>query len=112
MKILLDENINVKFKTLFSNGSHEVYTVRDMQWNGKKNGTLLQLIKEHNFDCWIVVDKNLPYQQNVSLLPCIVVILDVYRNTLRHISPLVPDILHRLENTGHEKVIIISEVKQ
>ena len=86
MKILLDENIDVKFKTLFPVDIHKVYTVRDMQWSGTKNGALLKLIRENDFDCWVVVDKNLPYQQNVASLPCVVVVLDVYRNTFNHIS--------------------------
>ena len=86
MKILLDENIDVKFKTLFPVDIHKVYTVRDMQWSGTKNGALLKLIRENDFDCWVVVDKNLPYQQNVASLPCVVVVLDVYRNTFKHIS--------------------------
>jgi len=33
MKILLDENIDVRFKRLFDQ-EHDVYTVRDMGWNG------------------------------------------------------------------------------
>jgi hypothetical protein len=37
MKVLLDENIDVRFKMLFINTIHEVYTVRDMEWNGIKN---------------------------------------------------------------------------
>ncbi len=57
MKILLDENIDVRFKTFFPANIYEVYTVRDMQWNGIKNGILLRLLSEHNFDCWIIVDK-------------------------------------------------------
>jgi len=109
VKILLDENIDVRFKTSFANSSHEVHTVRDMQWNGIKNGKLLQLLKDHDFDCWIVVDKNIPYQQNISKLPCIIVVLDVFRNTLTHISPLLPKILSTLENDSTEKVIVISE---
>jgi len=78
MKILLDENIDVRFKKLFP-ASHVVFTVNDMHWNGIKNGTLLKLLQEHQFDCWIVVDKNLPYQQNISTLPCPVIVLDVHR---------------------------------
>ena len=74
MKILLDENIDVRFKNLFNNSSHEVYTVRDMKWNGIKNGMLLQLLKENGFDCWIVVDKNIPYQQNIAELPCLIIV--------------------------------------
>jgi len=107
MKILLDENIDVHFKFLFQ-GLHEVYTVRDMQWNGIKNGTLLKLIKENDFDCWIVVDKNLPYQQNMANLPCIIIVLNVIRNTLKTISPLVPMILDALERTTHNEVVMIS----
>ncbi|MGI8952881.1 MAG: DUF5615 family PIN-like protein [Chitinophagaceae bacterium] len=71
MKILLDEDIDVRFKKLFHNSSYEVYTVRDMQRNGIKNGVLLQLLKENNFDCWIVVDKNIPFQQNIEEFPCL-----------------------------------------
>jgi hypothetical protein len=28
-------------------------TVKDMEWNGIKNGLLLLLAKENNFDAWI-----------------------------------------------------------
>ena len=111
MKILLDENIDVRFKHLFSNSAHEVYTVRDMQWNGIKNGVLLQLLKDYNFNCWIVADKNIPYQQNISKLPCPVIVLDVFRNTLAHIAPLFADVLMALGNISENenKVIVISK---
>ena len=109
MKILLDENIDVRFKNLFPLSQHEVYTVRDMQWNGIKNGALLKLLGENGFDCWIVVDKNLPYQQNVSTLPCLILVLDVYRNTLKQITPLFPAVLAALASSADKKIVIISE---
>ena len=65
MKILLDENIDVRMKLLFPSGI-EVYTVKDMGWNGIKNGELIQLLSQNNFDYWIVVDKSIPYQQNTG----------------------------------------------
>ena len=108
MKILLDENIDVRFKLLFPD-IHKVYTVRDMAWNGIKNGALLKLLRENEFDCWIAVDKNLPYQQNVSTLSCLVIVLDVFRNTLKHLTPLVPSVLNALNNSTNDKVIVISE---
>ncbi len=108
MKILLDENINVRFKLLFPS-HHEVYTIRDMQWNGIKNGILLKLLEQHQFDCFIIVDKNLPYQQNISNLPCTIVVLDVFKNTLKHITPLIPMVLDKLVNVKDKKVIVISE---
>ena len=109
MKILLDENIDVRFKDYFSSTNHEIYTVRDMHWNGIKNGILLELLKEHDFDCWIVVDKNIPYQQNISKLPCAVVVLDVFRNTLDHIVQLIPDLLMAVESITKNEVIIVPE---
>lgn len=96
MKILLDENIDVRFKNSF-NEKYQVFTVKDMGWNGIKNGQLLLLLKENNFDSWIVVDKNIPYQQNLSDLPCLIIVLNVYRNTLKHLVPLVPKILEVLQ---------------
>ena len=64
MKILLDENIDVRFKNLFDTKVHQVFTVRDMNWLGIKNGELLKLLEGNHFDVFIAVDKNLPYQQN------------------------------------------------
>ena len=109
MKILLDENIDVRFKKLFNNSSHEVSTVRDMQWNGIRNGVLLQLLKENNFGCWIVVDKNIPYQQNIAELPCLIIVLDVYKNTLEHITKIFPAVVTALENISANKWIVIPE---
>src|SRR3954451_18467704 len=108
MKILLDENIDVRFKNFFPD-TIEVFTVKDMQWNGIKNGELLTLLKKNNFQAWIVVDKNIPFQQNISNLPCLVNVLDVYRNTLKHLLPLMPEILNALNNTVTEKLVIIPQ---
>lgn len=68
MKVLLDENIDVRFKYPFEGTQHEVSTVKDMGWNGVKNGRLLALTFEGQFDAFVCVDKNLPYQQNLSEL--------------------------------------------
>ena len=76
-----------------------------------KNGTLLALLEENGFNCWIVVDKNIPYQQNISKLPCTVIVLDVFRNTLEHITPLFPALLIAIEGIGRNNVIVISEPK-
>ena len=49
MKILLDESIDIRFKKSFP-PQHEVYTVKDMNWTGNKNGKLIELLAENNFD--------------------------------------------------------------
>jgi predicted nuclease of predicted toxin-antitoxin system len=48
MKLLLDENLPKRLKLDFKN--HEIYTVWDKGWNGKKNGELLRLMIDDNFD--------------------------------------------------------------
>ncbi len=106
MKILLDENIDVRFKNSF-NGKYEAFTVKDMEWNGIKNGQMLLLLKEHSFDAWIVVDKNIPYQQNLLNLPCLIVVLNVYRNTLQYLLPLIPPILEVLQKDTTSNVVVI-----
>ena len=106
MKILLDEGIDIRFKNSFP-VIHEVYTVKDMQWTGIKNGELIRLLAKNNFDCGIVVDKNIPYQQNISKLPCPIIVLDIIKNTLLHLQPLVPQLLILLQKNITEKIIVI-----
>lgn len=106
MRILLDENIDIRFKNSFKNPYH-TFTVKDMGWNGIKNGQLLQLIRDNKFDVWIVVDKNIPYQQNLSNLSCLIIVLNIYRNTLKHLLPLVPKILEVLQKENIQKVVIV-----
>ena len=60
-----------------------------MGWGGIKNGALLALAASE-FDAFITVDKNLPYQQNVAALPIAVVLLNAHSNELQVLLPLVP----------------------
>jgi hypothetical protein len=79
-----------------------------MGWKGLKNGELLALLAQNNFDCWIVVDKNIPYQQNITKLTYLVIVLDVIKNTLHHLQPLIPQVLEILQKNIEEKIVIIS----
>ncbi len=60
-----------------------------MGWSGVQNGKLLALAA-HDFDALITVDKNLPYQQNLTSLPVAVIVLDAVSNELPALLPLVP----------------------
>lgn len=48
MKILLDENLPAKVNYSFGD-AFEVFTVKEMNWLGKKNGELLSLAAENDF---------------------------------------------------------------
>ena len=87
MRLLLDESIPVKFRR--SLPDHEVRTVVEMDWSGIKNGKLLALAAE-SFDAFVTVDKNLPYQQNLTTLPVAVVVLDAVSNELSALLHLLP----------------------
>ncbi len=110
MKILLDENIDIRFKIYLTGKGLEVFTVKEMKWSGLSNGTLLQLIKEHKFDCFIAVDKNIPYQQNTTKLPCQIVVLDVHRNTLNHLIVFVADIVDVVKQASDKKVVVLKRL--
>ena len=68
---------------------------------------LLKLLAENNFDCWLVVDKNIPYQQNIKTFPFAVIIIDVFRNTLTTLQLMMPKLLLILEEPLLEKVIVV-----
>ena len=63
MKIIFDENIPYPLKQFFP--SDEVATVQLQGWAGFKNGELVGLI-DQRFDVFLIADKNLRYQQNLS----------------------------------------------
>lgn len=91
MKLLLDENLPKRLKADLV--PHEVYTVRDMGWNGIKNGELLKLMQKDRFDVLLTFDKNIQYQQNFQKYPLPVLVLNARDNTYLTISQLVPQII-------------------
>ena len=95
MRLLLDESVPAKLR--WSLSSHEVRTVVEMGWSGVKNGKLLALAARQ-FDAFITVDKNLPYQQNLATLPVALVVLDGLSNELHALLPLIPSLEKALSN--------------
>ena len=87
MRLLLDESVPSRLRRALPN--HVVKTAVEMGWGGVKNGRLLALAAPE-FDAFVTVDKNLPYQQDLSSLPIAVLILDVHSNELSALLPLVP----------------------
>ena len=73
MRLLLDESVPVRLRR--SLPRHSVKTVVEMGWVGVKNGALLALAA-NEFDTFLTVDKNLPYQRNVANLSVAVIVLE------------------------------------
>ena len=78
MPLLLDENLPKRLKLDFP--EHEIFTVRDKQWNGIKNGQLLKLLLDNSFDALLTYDKNLQHQQNLSKYTMTVFVLTAQIN--------------------------------
>ena len=89
MRLLLDESVPRRLRNALP--AHTVKTAVEMGWGGIKNGALLALAAPE-FDAFITVDKNLPYQQNVAALPIGVVVLNAHSNELQVLLPLVPQL--------------------
>ena len=87
MRLLLDESVPSRLGR--SLAGHDVRTVVEMGGSGVKNGKLLALAATE-FDAFITVDKNLPYQQNLATLPVAVIVLDAPSIELSALLPLVP----------------------
>ncbi len=79
MKLLLDENLPKRLKADFP--VHEIFTVFDMGWNGIKNGPLLQLMIDNDFNSLLTFDKNLQHQQNFKKYTLTVFVLSAINNT-------------------------------
>ena len=95
MKLLIDENLPKKLKIDFP--EHEIFTVSDMGWNGKKNGELLKLMLEKEFDMLLTFDKNLQYQQHFVKYPVTVFVLNAEDNAYVTLKPLIPIMLQHLD---------------
>jgi predicted nuclease of predicted toxin-antitoxin system len=64
MRILLDECVPLQVRHALPD--HEVLTVQQMGWKGAGNGDLLDAAEQAGFEVFILADKNLRYQQNLS----------------------------------------------
>jgi len=107
MKLLLDENLPKRLKSTIPNQT--VFTVADMNWNGKKNGELLALLIENNFDALITFDKYIQYQQNFSEYKFPILVLNAKDNTFATLSLFSAKIIDILDKPLLPGIIGICE---
>ncbi len=106
MKILLDESLPRKLKFDFGT-EHEVWSVKDKGWLGKKNGELLKVMIADEFDVFVTIDRNLPYQQNTERLPLTIFVLCAKDNRRETLQRLIPRLFERLVAGNLQNVIEI-----
>ena len=90
MRILLEECVPQPLRRELPD--HEVRTVVEMGWAGKRNGELLQLLTAEHFAVFLTTDQNLRYQQNFRDLQVAVLVLIAPTNRLDDLIPLMPTV--------------------
>jgi hypothetical protein len=88
MRILLDECVPRGLKRELL--GHDVHTVPEMGWSGKKNGELLQLLAGQAFEVLVTVDQSIRHQQNLPAAGVAIVVLVAPSNRLADLTPLMP----------------------
>ena len=87
-RVLLDENVDRLVQPLFGPGL-DVRTVRERGWDGLQNGALLRAAAAE-FDVFVTMDRNLPFQQNLAALDLAVVVIRSISNAFVDVAPLMP----------------------
>lgn len=103
MKILLDENLPRRLK--FQLKEHETFTVRELAWDAFKNGELLKIMVQENFDIFITADQNLEHQQNLKSIPVAVIVLIAPTLRYEDIEPLLPKLISIIPIAEKSKVL-------
>jgi len=104
VKLLLDECVTRHLKREFAH--HEVHTVEEAGFKGLENGNLLKAASGA-YDVLITVDRNLPYQQNLTGLEIAILILSAKRNSYVRLKPLMPKALSALRTIKAREIIVV-----
>jgi hypothetical protein len=87
MRVLLDECVSKLIKGHLP--GHDVWTVQQKGWAGKKNGELLKLMVADNFNVLLSVDKSLIHQQNIKAARVAVVLMRPKKSKITELVPLM-----------------------
>jgi hypothetical protein len=78
-------------------GAFEVRTVADQGWGGITNGQLLSRAAAE-FDVFVTVDRNLPFQQHLPKFDIAVILLRAKTNRVVDLIALVPELVSTIPN--------------
>lgn len=106
MRILLDECVPRRLRLHLP--GHDVRTVPEMGWSGKKNGELLQLMAAQAFELFLTVDQNLRYQQNLQGAAVAVLVLVALSNRLAVLVPLMHSVLAAITSIQPGQIVEVT----
>jgi hypothetical protein len=88
--VLLDECVDRRLADDIR--GHDVKTVPAAGWAALRNGELLEQA-QHEFDALVTVDRNLPFQQDLSRFSIAVIVLRGRSNRAADLRCLIPQLL-------------------
>jgi predicted nuclease of predicted toxin-antitoxin system len=107
MKILLDECITKRLKNHLT--EFEVFTIRELNLSGIKNGKLMTYCVENNFDVLLTIDKNLMYQQNLDKYPLTIAVLNSVTSKIEELITFLPSLKLQINSLEKHKAYIIDK---
>jgi len=107
MRILLDECVTKRLKPYLT--ELEVFTVSEMKWNGIKNGKLMTLCVDNNFDLLLTIDKNLMFQQNLDKYNLTIVVLNSSTSKIEELVLFMPSFKAQVNKLEKYKAYIIDK---
>jgi hypothetical protein len=107
MKILLDECVTKRLKPHLE--EFEVFTVSEMKWNGIKNGQLMSLCVDNNFDLLLTIDKNLMFQQNLDRYQLTIAVLNSQTSKIEELVLFIPSFKSQANKLEKQKAYIIEK---
>ncbi|MEN9548981.1 MAG: hypothetical protein RIR12_1572 [Bacteroidota bacterium] len=107
MKILLDECVTKRLKNHLT--EFDVFTIRELDLSGIKNGKLMTYCVENNFDILLTIDKNLMYQQNLDKYPVTIAILNCVTSKIEELSTFLPSFKSQVEKLEKHQAYFIDK---
>ena len=105
MKILLDECVTKKLKNFLTD--FEVFIVTEMGRSGTKNGKLMILCQENQFDVLSTIDKNLIYQQNLEKYNVTIAVLNCKTSKIEDLKNYIDNFKLKLSFFEKSKAYLI-----
>ena len=87
----------------------EVFTIRELELSGIKNGQLMAYCVENNFDILLTIDKNLMYQQNLEKYPLTIVVLNCFTSKIEELVTFIPSFKLQINSLQKHTAYIIDK---
>ena len=107
MKILLDECVTKRLKNHLT--EFNIFTIRELNLSGIKNGKLMTYCVKNNFDLLLTIDKNLMYQQNLDKYPVTIAVLNCFTSKIEELITFLPSFKLQVDKLQKHQAYIIDK---